>query len=637
MYFLKSFCCILLFALLPGNVILAQQSYQHEALKAQHEGDTAKWIKALKFYGDSLNEVGIYSKSDSVLLQAVSLAVVTADRYETGILYNLLATNASYSGNRPLALSYYHKALKEFYDIRDADKVAMIMMNMGSEYEYAGNLKLATAYKLKALKNKIASGKRRNLDYYYQHIGQLFKETDTDKWEWYVRKAYEVSNTLEDRRIQTKAAIFNDLGGICKLRGRNDEALAWYDSMLHISAANNYLTGQGTAYSNRSLIYMSQQKYDKALSDILKAISIADNTGKVYGQILDRIHAANILEKMNRFDLATQYATGALEKAKVLEYYPEEETQAHLALARIGEGSQNWKMAYEHYNAYKEGIDSLRSADVEKNMHDMEVKYQTAEKEKEIERLDHENRMKTVSLQRRKMQLITLVLIVLLLAVIWFLWSRRKLSENRKQQAELREKLLRSQMNPHFIFNTLNAINQYIQTDKSSEASDYLTRYARLMRQILEYSGETYISLSDEIELLNNYLMMQQLRFGNSFSAIVRTEGELDPERVELPPMIAQPFVENAVEHGVRAVENGRIEVVFALSGSELILTVTDNGRGIQENSKEHRSMALKITRERLHMQGNNADSLLIESPVPEMGCGTRVRLVVPCKYYAEN
>jgi len=68
MYFLKSFCCILLFALLPGNVILAQQSYQHEALKAQHEGDTAKWIKALKFYGDSLNEVGIYSKSDSVLL-----------------------------------------------------------------------------------------------------------------------------------------------------------------------------------------------------------------------------------------------------------------------------------------------------------------------------------------------------------------------------------------------------------------------------------------------------------------------------------------------------------------------------------------------------------------------------------------
>jgi len=235
------------------------------------------------------------------------------------------------------------------------------------------------------------------------------------------------------------------------------------------------------------------------------------------------------------------------------------------------------------------------------------------------------------------MQLISLVLIVLLLAAIWFLWSRRKLSENRKQQAELREKLLRSQMNPHFIFNTLNAINQYIQTDKTREASDYLTRYARLMRQILEYSGEKFISLSDETELLNNYLSMQQLRFGNRFSATVRIEGDLNPDNVEIPPMMAQPFVENAVEHGVRGVENGRIDVVFALSGGELILTVTNNGPGIQETAKEHRSMALKITRERLLMQGNTADRLLIESPVPEMGCGTRVRLSVPCKLYTEN
>ncbi|ODT57212.1 MAG: hypothetical protein ABS72_00585 [Paludibacter sp. SCN 50-10] len=633
----NTFCFIFFVALLSGNAVLARKSYRHEALKAQHERDTATWMKALKFYGDSLSEAGEFNASDSILIRAVSLAVATADRYETGILYNLLATNASYSGNRPLALSYYHKALKEFYDIRNADKVAMIMMNMGSEYEYAGNLKLAIAYKLKALENKIASGNRRNLDYYYQHIGQLFKETDADKWEKYVRKAYEVSKTLEDSRFHTKAAIFNDLGGICKLRGRNDEALAWYDSMLHISVANKYLTGQGTAYSNRSLLYMSQQKYDKALNDILKAISIADSTGKVYAQILDRIHAANILEKMKRFDLATQYATGALAKAKVLKYYPEEENQAHLALARIGEGSRNWKMAYEHYNAYKEGMDSLRSADVEKNMHDLEVKYQTAEKEKEIERLDYENRMKTIRLERWKMQLIMLAVVVLSLAAIWFLWSRRKLSENRKQQAELREKLLRSQMNPHFIFNTLNAINQYVQADKSSEASDYLTRYARLMRQILEYSTEKYIVLSDEIELLTNYLLMQQLRFGNRFSVSVRTEGDLDPESLEIPPMIAQPFVENAVEHGVRGVENGRIEVVFALVGKKLILTVTDNGRGIQESSQEHRSMALNITRERLHMQGNSADSLLIESPVPELGCGTRVRMVVPCKYDAES
>ncbi|MDX9748861.1 MAG: histidine kinase [Paludibacter sp.] len=610
----------------------AQTAYQSSYQTALQEKDTLKMIRSLKMLGDSLSEEGDYRSGDSILMAALHLSETTKERYETGILLNLLGSNASYTGNRPLALSYYHRALKEFYDIRDADKVAMIMMNMGSEYEYAGDLKKAIAYKLKALKNKIASGKTKNLDYYYQHIGQLFKETDTDKWEFYVKKAYEVSKTLEDSRIQTRAAIFNDLGGISKLRGKNEEALAWYDSLLNISIANEYLTGQGTAYSNRSLIYMADGRYQEALDDIVMAIDIAGKTGKVYAHILDRIHAANILEKMNQMQRAEMYARQALTMAQELRYYPEEEVQAHLALARIGERSKNWKMAYEHYNDYKEGLDSLRSVDVEKNMHDLEVKYRTAEKEKEIERLDHENSLKSLSLKRRQTQLVAVMLIAVLIAIIGFLWSRRKLSENRKQQAELKEKMLRSQMNPHFIFNTLNAINQYIQQDKGGEASDYLVRYARLMRQILENSGENYILLADELEFLNNYLCMQQLRFGNSFSFEIRTGKDVDPEKLAIPPMIAQPFIENAVEHGVRGVKEGAIKVEFELKDKELVLTVTDNGVGFQleEGKTHHRSMALEITRERLRMLGGKPESLHFVSPLPGCTVGTCVSLRIP-------
>ena len=605
---------------------------------AQESKDTLAMIRSLKLLGDSISDESDFRSGDSILHMALQLSEIKKERYETGIILNILATNASYSGDRPLALSYYHKALKEFYDIRDADKVAMIMMNLGSEYEYAGDLKKAMAYKLKALKNKIASGKTRNLDYYYQNVGQLFKETDTDKWEYYVRKAYEVSNASEDNRFQTRAAIFNDLGGICKLRGNNTDALAWYDSMLHVSIANNYLSGQGTAYSNRSLIYMSEQHYDKALADILKAIEIAGRTGKIYGQIIGRIHAANILEKKHELRRAEMYAREALSMAQELKYYPEEEAQAHLALARIGERAEKWKMAYEHYNAYKEGIDSLRSEDVEKNMHDLEVKYRTAEKEKEIERLDHENRLNSLSLKRRQTQLVAVILIAVLLLFIWILWSRRKDSENRKQQAELKEKMLRSQMNPHFIFNTLNAINQVVQSDKRSEASDFLTRYARLMRQILEHSGENYISLADELEFLNNYLHLQQLRFEGSFRYTLHTDEGIDTENTDIPPMIAQPFIENAVEHGVRGRMDGLIDIYFAFRGSELMLTVTDNGKGLQQNSvkENHRSMALEITRERLKMLGGNPQSLHFESPLAGSDSGTCVSLSIPFKSYSE-
>ena len=255
--------------------VAAQSSFQEQYKVAKLKNDTTSMIQSLKLWGDSLSEEADFERGDSLLTMAIALSEASKNNYETGIIYNLLASNASYSGNRPLALHYYHKALKAFYDIRDADKVAMIMLNMGSEYEYAGNLKLAIVYKLKALKNKLASGKKKNLDYYYQQVGQLFKETNTDKWEFYVKKAYEVSRTLTDSRIQTKAGIFNDLGGISKLRGKNDEAMAWYDSMLVISQANNYITGLGTAYSNRSLIYMSQEKYPEAFADVLKAIDYA--------------------------------------------------------------------------------------------------------------------------------------------------------------------------------------------------------------------------------------------------------------------------------------------------------------------------------------------------------------------------
>ena len=183
--------------------------------------DSAEIIKAYKYLGDYLSDMGDFEKSNQYLQQALHFAQQVRIDKEIGSIYNLLASNASYEGKRDAAISYYHKALKAFADIKDLDKVAMILINMGSEYEFSGNMKMAIAYKLKALKNKIASGETKNLDYYYQQVGQLFKETDKTKWEFYVRKAYEISRTTTITRIQTKAAIFNDLGGISKHLGKN--------------------------------------------------------------------------------------------------------------------------------------------------------------------------------------------------------------------------------------------------------------------------------------------------------------------------------------------------------------------------------------------------------------------------------
>ncbi|MBV5342813.1 histidine kinase, partial [bacterium] len=193
--------------------------------------------------------------------------------------------------------------------------------------------------------------------------------------------------------------------------------------------------------------------------------------------------------------------------------------------------------------------------------------------------------------------------------------------------AELKQKLLRSQMNPHFMFNTLNAINQYIQTNKGHEASDYLAQYSRLMRQILENSAVEFVGLDVEIEFLQNYLVMQQLRFEKSFRFTIEIDKTIDPEQFEIPPMIAQPFIENAIEHGVRGVAGGEIRIHFGFENNTLTLTVADNGKGFQTSTQNinHKSFALDITRERLNIAGNNTEKLKISSPDPQTGKGTLV------------
>jgi len=537
------------------------QSLYRTLNKFAKTNDTAQIVESYKFLGDYLSETNDFEKSNIYLQKGLDLAQKANITREVGILSNLLATNASYEGNRELAMSHYHRALKAFADSKDLDKVAMILMNMGSEYEYMGNYKYAIAYTFKAIKNKERSGVIKNLAYYYQHLGQLFKETDQEKWKFYVEKAYQIATNSTEERVSTRAAIFNDLGGIAQRKKNNDQAYAWYDSLIVLSNANDYLNGLATAYSNRSHVYKAEKKYDKALQDMLKAMEIGYKMERNYLIITEHTNAANILIEMNRAAEAKTHATKALELSSSLKSYPEEEAAAHLALALIGEKTSNWKLAYTHYNAYKEGMDSIRAVDVQKSMHDLEVKYQTSEKEKEIARLDNENKLNNLQLQRAQIIITSIVVIVLLLSLLAFVLYRRKQLKQQKQQAELKQKLLRSQMNPHFMFNTLNAINQYIQTNKGHEASDYLAQYSRLMRQILENSAVEFVGLDVEIEFLQNYLMMQQLRFEKSFSYTIVVDKTIDPEIFEIPPMIAQPFIENAIEHGVRGMVGGEIRI----------------------------------------------------------------------------
>ncbi len=234
-------------------------------------------------------------------------------------------------------------------------------------------------------------------------------------------------------------------------------------------------------------------------------------------------------------------------------------------------------------------------------------------------------------------------LLIVLIIISYIKYREKKINEKNKLLL-LEQKLLRSQMNPHFIFNSLTSIQSFIFENNLIEAGSYLSKFSELIRSILYNSREEFIPLEKEINTLENYLNIQQLRYNNKFDYEIEVDHELDPELHAVPPMLAQPFIENSVEHGIRHLEGrGTISVKFQLAKESIILIIEDNGIGMEasgkihsEKAREHKSLALIITQERIGVlnkgKRNKPYGMHIEDRVgaDESIEGTRVTLIIP-------
>jgi len=226
------------------------------------------------------------------------------------------------------------------------------------------------------------------------------------------------------------------------------------------------------------------------------------------------------------------------------------------------------------------------------------------------------------------------------------LHSERIEAKLQQQKTALEMQALRAQMNPHFIFNCLSSINSFILKNKTEEASKYLTKFSRLIRMVLNNSKEALISLEDELETLRLYLDMEKLRFKNSFDYGFNFKNAVEVENIFIPPLLLQPFAENAIWHGLMH-KQGRGFLNFDLSTEEKILTcvITDNGVGREKaetlkskSAENQKSMGLKITTDRLNLLNNNPGErtvFTIDDLTDESGnaSGTRIHLKI---YYKE-
>ena len=181
--------------------------------------------------------------------------------------------------------------------------------------------------------------------------------------------------------------------------------------------------------------------------------------------------------------------------------------------------------------------------------------------------------------------------------------QRRKINELEMQMAQLKQKTLQLQMNPHVIFNTLNSIQQYIINHDIDKAVSYLSSFSKLMRRILNNSNERFVPLSDEMEAVRLYLELESMRLGNRFSYEINIDSNLDADDIEIAPLIIQPFVENAIIHGlVPKKENCILKISLSkIAENKMLCVIEDNGVGrkysekIKQKTGAHKSYGMSI------------------------------------------
>lgn len=217
----------------------------------------------------------------------------------------------------------------------------------------------------------------------------------------------------------------------------------------------------------------------------------------------------------------------------------------------------------------------------------------------------------------------------------------------RLQTTELQLKALRAQMNPHFMYNALNSIQQFITSHEISSATIYLAKFAKLMRQSLDYSELQVISIEKEVDFLEDYLYInKKLRFQDKLEYQIIIDKEIEDDIIGIPTMIVQPYVENAIEHGLRLKHNGKVTVEFSLEDDDFVkCSITDNGIGRQkalqlqakgEYGNKHQSRGTNITEKRISLLkgegGRKGGVTIIDLMEPETqeALGTRVEILIP-------
>jgi LytS/YehU family sensor histidine kinase len=560
------------------------------------------------YRGTELDTAEIYIK------EALKLAVSIKDKEKEGMSRMYLAQNFKRKGQYPEGLEQILVAV-HLLDSVGAPREQRLIANseLGTFYEATSDYQKSLEIALQNIElikdDPLSPGKGR---FYYDVGNRYMKLDDYTNAERYYLEAISICD--QTNFLPGKMIMLGSLSAVYKNMKRYEEATALLNEALPYFEQNNQKTNVAATHQHLANIASMQGLHEKSIPHYEKARRIYDEVGNLQ-------YVKNVSQ-----DLYIAYS--------ILEDR-EKATAANALFLSIQ--------------------DSLETKERRQLTADMKTKYET-------EKIELAKEIAEAKSKQNKNYLIGAIVIaaLILLSSLFFFGRMRARKKAELITMELREtqkrlalekqyreselKALKSQMNPHIIFNALNSIQEYIILNKKNEASDYLGKFADLIRTYLSHSDTGVISLQEEIESLRMYLDLESLRFEDTLSYEMHISGMLNKETTHIPTMLIQPYVENALKHGLlHKKENRKLIVSFANSeGNNIQCIIEDNGVGrkkakeFQENRPAlHKSFAAKATEERLNLLNYGKDKkigveILDLYDENNLAIGTKVLLSIP-------
>lgn len=486
-----------------------------------------------------------------------------------------------------------------------------------------GNFKNSADYYLKAIKLAEAIGFTRGLSISYNNIGEnYFRLKEYVKAREYTQKALELNESIHELRGQ--AINLEMLGSIAFANNELQEAFTIWIRAFEKAKQSNDHNILSQIYVDLGKYYTETNQMDRALQHLHIADSIAEKHHETYYQTLAYKAYAAAYEKLNASEKSLAYLRKALVTSIELGN-KNEQSDVYNQLANHFEKRKIYDSGMYYLRRHKSLGDTILSDKNFAHLAFIQTQYETALKDEENRRLKNIERIQKRQLIEKNWLLLASGFALLLTFFSIFLLYRsfrnkkhnlelqeqKNISEYRQQVAELEVKSLRSQMNPHFIFNSLNSIRNYIVRNEPHIASNYLAQFANLMRKILDASQQNFIYVDEEIDILKLYLELELMRFSQRFQYQIIIDPEIEAANYKIPSMVLQPFIENAIWHGLLNKEDGQglLTIQFKEYGNDdirIVCEITDNGIGRQKSAeynnslKRHKSKGLDITRERL-------------------------------------